>query len=116
MQMPKLNTSTRKPLSDRAWISLLFLASICAHPIPVRGQTSSPLLLAKKLYIEPFGTGNQADQLRQSLIKRLQKSGSYEVVDTANDADAIVKENGQVWIKGHFTTNSRAPSTNRQAV
>lgn len=116
MQMPGFNAVIRKFFFARAWIFLLLPVAICTHPTLMYGQAASSLLQAKKLYVEPFGAGNQADQLRQSLIKRLQKSGSYQVVDSANDADAIVKGDGQVWIKGHFTTNSRAPSTNRQAV
>jgi phosphate ABC transporter phosphate-binding protein len=80
------------------------------------GQTSSPLRDAKKLYVEPFGTGDQAEQLRQSLIKRLQKAGGYQLVDTRNDADAVVKGSGQVWVRGHFTTNPRAPGSSRSAI
>jgi len=77
---------------------------------------AAPLAQTKKLYVDQFSEGDEAAPLRQSLIKRLQKSGRYKVVETRNDADAIVKGSGEIWIKGYLTINSRAPATNRQPV
>ena len=82
----------------------------------VDGQSAVTLSQAKKLYVDQFSEGDESAQLRQSLIKRLQKNGRYQVVDTPNDADAVVKGSGEIWIKGYLTINSRAVATNRQPI
>jgi len=82
----------------------------------VDGQTSTSFSQAKVLYVEPFEGGNQAADLRQNLVKRLKKSGKYQLVDTQQGADAVVTGKARIWVRGHFTTNSRAPAANRQMV
>ena len=99
-----------------ASIFVLCLTAIFLPSMRVDGQAVSSLSQVKKVYVEPFSAGDKAGQLRVSLSKRLQKSGKYTVVDTPKDADAIVKGNGQIWVKGYFTTNARAPATNREAI
>ena len=77
---------------------------------------SSTFSQIKNLYVEPFTGGSQAAALRDSFIHRLKKSGKYRIVDSPQEADAIVTGSGQIWVRGHFTVNSRAPSANRQTV
>lgn len=107
-------TTFRATTSLWAWLFVWLLVPFSLGP-HLNAQTAQSLSQAKKLYVETFNGGNPAAQLRQSLIKRLRKS-KYQIVDSPNDADAMVKGAGQIWIKGYLTTNSRAPATNRQAV
>lgn len=80
------------------------------------GQTVATLAQVKKVYVDRFEEGDEAEPLRQSLVKRLAKSGRYQVADTAEGADAIVKGSGEVWVKGYMTVNARTPSSDRQPV
>ena len=82
----------------------------------LEGQTSSSFSQVKALYVEPFNGGNEGAELRQDLIKQLQKSGKYRIVDALKDADAVVTGNGQIWVRGHFATNARTPAANRHPV
>jgi hypothetical protein len=88
-------------------------ASFACHSL---GQTANSLSSVKKLFVEPFGAEKQDDLLRLSLLARLKKSNEYQIVDNVSDADAILKGHGRIWVKGHFTINSRAPAANRQPV
>jgi len=105
-----------REISAIAWILTLVLTAIFAAGIRLDGQTSTSFSQAKVLYVEPFEGGNPAADLRQDLIKRLKKSGKYQIVDTPQQADAVVTGKARIWVRGHFTTNSRAPAANRQMV
>jgi phosphate ABC transporter phosphate-binding protein len=97
-------------------MAAMMLATLFAVAAHADGQTASSFSSIKKLYVESFGSGKQADVLRRSLLARLKKSGEYQIVDSVSNADAILKGDGQVWVKGYFTINSRAAAANRQAV
>lgn len=79
-------------------------------------QTVNLLAQVKTVYVERFEEGDEAEPQRQSLIKRLARSGRYQVADTAQAADAIVHASGEVWLKGYISVNSRTPTSDRQAV
>lgn len=97
-------------------IPILVLSLCFACVLKSEGQTAAVTLRqVKKLYVEPFGQGEQAAQLRQALIKRLQKSGGYKVVNTADEAEASVRGSGRIWVEGYFAINTRAPEANPQA-
>src|SRR5271157_1850447 len=96
--------------SKAAYWIVLVLAAISLH-----AQTAHDLSQVKKVFVSSW-SGNGAAELQQSLIKQLRKSGKFEVVATASQADAVIKGNGQIWIKGHIATSPRSPATNRQAV
>jgi ABC-type phosphate transport system substrate-binding protein len=80
------------------------------------GQTANSFSSVKKLFVESFGAEKQDELLRQSLLARLKKSEEYTIVDSVRDADAILKGNGRIWVKGYFTISSRAPAADRQPV
>ncbi len=90
---------------------VVILAGISLH-----AQTATDLSQIKKIFVSPMSGGNGAAQLHQSLVKQLRKSGKFEVVTTASQADAVIKPSGQIWVKGHFATSPRTPKTNRQAI
>ncbi len=98
------------------WFVMLLLVVGSAPGVYGNAQTSLSFAQVKALYVEPFTGGSQAAALRESFIHRLKKSGKYQIVDSPQNADATVKGAGQIWVRGHFTTNSRAPSVNRQTV
>jgi phosphate ABC transporter phosphate-binding protein len=101
----------------RACIAATAVAILSATAaISADGQTATSLSSVKKLYLEPFGSEKQDDVMRRSLTAHLKKSGRYQIVDSASQADAILKGDGQIWVKGYFTINSRAPAANRQPV
>ena len=96
-----------------AAMALLIVAGPGSQAYP---QTAQSLSQVKRLYVEIDDDGGLVDQLRQTLIKRLRKTGKYEIVDSPALADATLKGTSQMWLKGYITTNSRSPMTNREAV
>ena len=90
---------------------LLILATISLH-----AQTARDLSQVIKVFVSPMSGGSGAPELYQSLVKQLRKSGKFEVVATASQADAVIKGSGQIWVKGYFATSPRTPKANRQAI
>lgn len=110
-----LHRNPNNAILAKAWLGVLVFIAAFVQGICVSAQSLSfPDI--KTLYVEPFTGGAQATALRDSLIHRLEKSGKYRIVDTAQEADAIVRGTGQIWVRGHFTINSRAPAANRETV
>jgi len=97
------------------WALAVLLVSITWTQVSA-AQSPHSLSEARKLYVDQFSEGDEAAQLRQSLIRRIEKSGRYQVAAAPDGADAIVKGSGEVWIKGYLAINPRTPATNRQAV
>jgi phosphate transport system substrate-binding protein len=81
-----------------------------------RAQSAVMLSQVKKVYVESFGTDEAASNLRESLIDRLRKTGSLEVVRSPNEADAIIKGTGSIWVTGYVSTSLRSAANSRQAV
>lgn len=78
-------------------------------------QESGGLPQLKRLYVQTLPTENGSSELYASLTKQLQKSGKFELVQNRARADAILKPQGQLWVKGHIAVNPRARE-NRQAL
>ncbi len=100
----------RFALKAACWIVLALTVSCC------NAQTAHELSQVKKVCVSSWTRGNGTAELRQSLVKQLQKSGKFEIVATPSHADAVIEGSGDIWVKGHIATNPRSPSTNRQAV
>jgi phosphate ABC transporter phosphate-binding protein len=83
--------------------------------ISLNAQTAKDLSQVRKVFVS-FWSGNGAAELHDSLIKQLRKSGKFEAVESPSQADAVIKGDGQIWIKGHIATSPRSPSTNRQTI
>jgi phosphate ABC transporter phosphate-binding protein len=101
---------------ERVRFGGVMMALLLALVVRADAQPARTLGQVKKVYVERFEEGDEAEPMRQSLVKRLSRSGRYQVVDTAQGADAIVKGSGEVWLKGYLTVNARTPSSDRQAV
>jgi phosphate ABC transporter phosphate-binding protein len=94
--------------------ALLLLALFGLAP-RLCGQSATAFAPVKKVYVEPFASDDGA-RLRQSLMQRFKKTGQYQVVSAAGEADAVIKGSGEIWVRGYLTVNPRAPSMNRQTV
>jgi phosphate transport system substrate-binding protein len=106
-----VNSKTGRFRMKRVGCILFMLAAIPLHP-----QTAQDFSQVKKLYVAALSGGNGASELRDSLVRQLRKSGKFQLVEVPNQADAIVRGNGQLWIKGYVATNPRSSVRNRQAV
>ena len=84
--------------------------------LPLRAQTAQDLSQVKKVFVDSVNGGTGAKGLRESLIKRLRKSEKFQVVAAPDQADAVLKSSGQLWIKGYVATSPRSAARNRQAV
>jgi phosphate transport system substrate-binding protein len=95
------------------WLALLLgLVATGAGPSRAVRQLSQ----VKTIYVEPLAGVNGATLLRESLIKRLEKSGRFQVVGDAAQADAVMKGTGTLWLRGYSAINVRDPASNRVPV
>jgi phosphate transport system substrate-binding protein len=84
--------------------------------LPIYSDTANALSRVKKVYVEPLGPGKLGAELRERLIARLRKDGSFAVVETPGQADAVISGAGQVWVTGYDSSSPRSPATSRHAV
>ena len=92
---------------------LLFL--VVGVSVAAEAQRVESLAQAKTLYVAPFGGGVGAGRLQQSLVRHLAKS-RFKLVQSPKDADAILRGDGQVWIRGYIAMNPRTPGRDRETV
>lgn len=92
------------------------LALLLGLLLPAAGQSAQNLSQVKSIYVEPFTGMNGDEQLRDSLVKRLQKSGTFEIAAGAAQADAVMKGSGALWVRGYTAINYRSPASNRVPV
>jgi hypothetical protein len=59
----------------------------------------------KTVFVAPLGTGEGAELIRQKVINRLVKSGVVQVVESEDDADAVLKGEAEVNKRHYFTMN-----------
>jgi phosphate ABC transporter phosphate-binding protein len=90
------------------------LALVCCRRAPA--QTAETMGQVKKVYVESFGKENGAGKLRERTMEQLRQKARLEVVAARNEADAVVKGNGAVWVSGYFSPDPRSPSNARQPV
>jgi len=97
----------------RLLILLPLMALACGA---ARGQHIDSISQAKTLCIESFGGGPDAALLRDSLVRRLEKSRRFRIVQSPAEADAVVTGTGVIWIRGFIAVNPRTPNNDREAV
>jgi phosphate ABC transporter phosphate-binding protein len=78
-----------------------------------QAQAPGQLSRIKSIYVEKFSGLNGAQLLRDSLVKRLDKSGDFQVVEDKAQADAVLIGTGTLWVRGYNAINVRSPSSNR---
>jgi phosphate ABC transporter phosphate-binding protein len=91
---------------------LVMVFGLCAA---CGAQRVSSLSQVRTLYIESFSGGSEAGRLHESLVRHLTRS-RFKLVQSPRDADAIVRGDSQVWVRGYIEINPRTPSTDREAV
>lgn len=70
-------------------LGLVFLATAC--PAEVQNKLPEQLLAVKRLYIDRFGGGDGAGQIRDMVIASLQRSGLFIVTENPERADAVLR-------------------------
>lgn len=116
MNIPDCSVASDTLIPSRLALIAALFAALLALVSLANCQTAESLSAARKIYVAEFNGGKAAEQLRASVIRRLQKSGRFQLADSPEAADAVLTGTGQVWIGGYLSTNWRAPSANRQPV
>ena len=75
---------------------------------PLFGQIVQPQWQARRLYIEPFTTGNGAEELRDNVLSDLRRNGTVSLLSNQADADVILGGGGEIWIRGYRSLNPRS--------
>lgn len=92
-------------------IGLLFLSSL-----PLSAQSAASLSQVRKVYVESFSGKRGAGEIRANVIGQLKHDPSLTLVATADQADAVLKGNGEIWTTGYISTNPRDPGGSRSPV
>jgi phosphate ABC transporter phosphate-binding protein len=78
-------------------------------------ESIDSLAEVKRVYVPAFTGGPEAAHLRESFMHHID-GGHFQVVQSPQEADAILHGVGEVWLKGYVSINGRTPSSDRQAV
>jgi phosphate ABC transporter phosphate-binding protein len=81
-----------------------------------QAQSAASLSQVHKIYVEPFTGKRGASEIRDNVIGRLKHDSSLTLVPTADQADAVLKGNGEIWTTGYIGTNPRDPGGSRSPV
>ena len=65
-----------------------------------------------KIYVDSFGAGDGADVIRSKIITRLVKAGRSDVVQPADQADAVLTGASQVSKTAHYSANANGQYAN----
>lgn len=93
------------------------LSLLCIGLLPVRathGQTAEGLANVHKLFVAPLKGDVGTSPLHHDLIKHLQAEGKFDIVDSPEQADAVLTGASQLWVTGYVSVNPRNPSSNAQ--
>jgi phosphate ABC transporter phosphate-binding protein len=96
-------------------IRRLILVIVVGFSVAAQAQRAESFSQTRTLYIDTFGGGAEAGRLRESLVRHLAKS-RFKLVQSPKNADAIVKGDGQVWVRGYIAINPHTPSRDREAI
>jgi len=111
----------KKPVLRRSFLRTSHKIASCAVLFflcigGAAAQTAKTLVEIKKVYVEQFGEENGAAKLRDATIEQLRRKAKLEIVPAPQQADAIVKGNGSIWVTGYISSDLRSPSNTRQPV
>jgi hypothetical protein len=68
-----------------------------------------------RVFVEPLGTKSGAAELRNELVRLLEKEHGITLVNQASSADFVVSGEGETYIKGYVGTNPRVRYLNGDA-
>lgn len=75
---------------------------------PLLGQDANSLQSVRRIFIDGLGNKPQLSEVKKDLASELHKSKIFDVVDSADQADATLTGHGDTWLKGYFSLNPRA--------
>jgi phosphate transport system substrate-binding protein len=104
--MKRLSTIRLLIRSVATFLSLLFSLSLAGQ-----AQTADTLNQIKKIYVDVFDGKSDAAAMRQRLIDSLRKIPSLEVVADQAKADAILKAQGETWVRANISVNPRSATS-----
>jgi hypothetical protein len=79
----------------------------------IGAQEGAPRLQdVRRIYVDSFGTGDGADVIRSKIITRLVKAGRFDVVQSADQADAVLTGASQVSKTAHYSANANGQYAN----
>lgn len=96
--------------------ALLIGVLLTLGSIPVRAQSTHVLSQVSKIYVEPLGHGKTGEEFRNRIVNRLRKNGGLVLVESADQADAVMTGTAEVWVTSHVALSPRSPSTTQHAV
>jgi len=84
----------------------IFCGLLCAQERAQRLQD------VRRIYVDSFGAGDGADVVRSKIITRLVKAGRFEVVQSADQADAVLTGASQLSKTAHYSANANGQYAN----
>jgi phosphate transport system substrate-binding protein len=98
-----------------AVFSFALLAMLPGGVRQAHGQAAENLASVHKVFLAPLKGDFGNRPLREELIKRLESEAGYEIVNSPDQADAVLSGTCQLWVTGYVSVNLRNPSRNAQA-
>jgi PBP superfamily domain len=114
MSGPQLKSCRSSWQATSKFVFLLMLFFSCGGNAPA--QTATTLSQVSKVYVEPFGQETAAIKLRDRTIEQLRRKANLEIVKSPQEADAVLKGSGSIWLTGYVSTDLRSPSSTREPV
>lgn len=65
------------------------------------------LKAVRNIFVDGFGDKPGAAQLKQALTDSVRKTHPFHLVTSADQADAVLSGEGEVWVKGYAASNMR---------
>jgi hypothetical protein len=75
-------------------MTLLLLICLIAEPPPA-AETDTQLVAVKRVFIDRFGGGDAASQLRDMIIASLQRARVFTITENPDRADAVLRGSGE---------------------
>lgn len=94
----------------------VFLALHCWLTVTATTQTAQSLSQIKKIYVEPLGHGTLGTEFRDRVIDRLRKDGRFTIVESSQQADAVMSGSAEIWPTGYASNSPHTPSASRQTI
>jgi len=66
------------------------------------------------VYVESFGTGNNAEAVRKRVVERLEKRSGVHIADKVDGADTVLRGKAVIWVTGRISNNPRSNSAKQE--
>jgi len=92
-------------LNDKS-VTRYVLSLLCA--LTLSGQRADSLKGVQSVYVESLGTNEGAGDLRRELIEVIRHTHRLNLVQSADQADAVLEGKGALWVRGYHSLSPRA--------